>query len=123
MQKLLYSTKSILVLCLFLVTTLVTYATVGGKLKKGGASNKSLSIKASTNTFSLRSGYTYKSGKLMQLKPVTTQSAAAISYIAVKQGNTTTFVATKPNERKIPKINVQNFEQGRYQVGVKVNMQ
>ncbi len=102
------------------IASMLTLAAVGGKNRKAKATN-SASVRMSTHNFSLRSGYTFKSGKLLQLSTTPTQYVNLTGFVPIKNGNKTTFVATKHVITPASKVAVTN-NYGHFDFKVKLSL-
>jgi hypothetical protein len=94
--------KTLTMIAILSVASVILFAASGGKGKKGAKTNVSISVKQSTQSFSLRSGYKFKGGKLLQFDNTKKQYISLNSYITVKQGNNTVNVASKHLLNKAP---------------------
>ncbi len=94
--------KISLFIVLFIASALM-FAASGGK-KKSGTNKKVITVRQGTQNFSLRSGYSFKGGKLLQLNTATTQYFSLNSFSTIKKGNATYFVPNKPTVSNIPKL-------------------
>ncbi len=114
--------KKIALLLVLSLTSIFVFAAIGGKGKKGTIVKSNLTIKQSTNTFSLRSGYQFKSGKLLQLQSPTLRFGNLTNSVVVKNGNKTIFTTSKIMNTKLPKLSIQNYAANRMEIKLKLKL-
>jgi hypothetical protein len=114
--------KKITLLLMLSLTSIFVFAAIGGKGKKGTITKSNLTIKQSTNNFSLRSGYQFKSGKLLQFQTTTLRFGGLTNSLAIKNNNKNTFTTSKLMSSKLPKVSIQNYAANRMEIKLKLKL-
>jgi hypothetical protein len=95
-------------LTLLSVASVILFAASGGKKKGNSSARSNLSVRQSTQVFSLRSGYQFKGNRLLKTDDAKRDYISLNNYNSVRKGNTTYFIASKHILNKTPQVVVQN---------------